>query len=149
MATPPFLVESGGEYRLDVALGQAGRERFGLSDRATALLVDDLGYGNRDVVPWVTARSLVLTGSASRRTEKTDARETTWSISGADGGREATDAELERVADYLSSVEIDHHAVETAREHVRTTQLSKYVSPDALQGTRERTQGLRDIAKDL
>jgi len=149
MATPPHLVREGDELKLDVSVGQAGREQFALSDRATALLVDDLEYGNRDVVPWVTTRALALAGGAYRRTEKTDARELAWRITGADGGADATDEELELVAEYLERVEIDDHAVETVREHVRETALSKFASPDAIESKRERMTGLRDIAKDL
>jgi hypothetical protein len=44
---------------------------------------------------------------------------------------------------------VDDHAVETVREHVRSTGLSEVVSPDAIRSKRERNQGLRDIAKDL
>ena len=149
MATPPHLVDLDGELHLDVSVGQAGRKQFALSERATALLVDDLEYGNRDVVPWVTTRTLVLTGGAYLRDEKADTRETAWCITGADGGREATDEELRRVGEYLDGLEVDDHAVETVREHVRSTGLSEVVSPDAIRSKRERNQGLRDIAKDL
>ncbi|WP_254841201.1 hypothetical protein [Natronomonas marina] len=149
MATPPYLVEEAGELFLDVSVGSPGRKQFALSERATALLVDDLEYGNRDVVPWLTAKTLVLAGGAYLRDEKADARETAWAITGADGGREITDEELRALGEYLTSVEIDGHAVETAREHVESTRLSEVVSPDDVRGNRERTQGLRDIAKDL
>ena len=149
MATPPHLVDVNGELHLDVSVGQAGRKQFALSERATALLVDDLEYGNRDVVPWVTTRTLVLTGGAYLRDEKADARRISWSITGADGGREATDEELRRVGEYLDGLEVDDHAVETLRDHVRSTRLSTVLSPGAVRSKRERNRGLRDIAKDL
>ncbi len=149
MIAPPYLAAEDGEFRLDVAVRSAGRERLALSDRATALLVDDLDYGNRDVVPWVTARTLALTGGAARRSEPTDAKTLGCAVAGADGGREATDAELEAVADYLRDVEVADDAVETLREHVRSTRLSTVLSPAAVRSDRERTQGLRDIANDL
>ncbi len=149
MATPPFLVESDDGYRLDVGVGRSGRERLALSDRATGLLVDDLGYGNRDIVPWLTAKTLVLAGGATRRDGTGDARELAWAIAGADGGRAVTDAELERLGEYLASVDVDHPAVETAREHVNSTRLAEIIDPSAVTGTRERTQDLRDLAKDL
>ena len=76
MATPPYLAEEAGELFLDVSAGRAGRKQFALSERAMALLVDDLEYGNRDVVPWVTTRTLVLTGGAYLRDEKADPRRT-------------------------------------------------------------------------
>ena len=149
MATPPHLVEDGEELKLDVAAGRAGRKELALSDRAEALLVDDLGYGNRDVVPWATTKTLALTGGAYLREEKTDASDLAWSLTGADGGREPTDEELERLADYLRRVEVDRRAVEAVREHVRGTRLAEYVSPDDVDSTRTRTNGLRGIAKDL
>ena len=149
MVTPPHLVDVDGELHLDISAGPAGRKQFALSEQAMALLVDDLEYGNRDVVPWVTTRTLVLTGGAYLRDEKADPRRVSWSITGADGGREATDEELRRIGEYLDGLEVDDHAVETVREHVRSTRLSEVVSPDAVRSKRERNQGLRDIAKDL
>lgn len=110
MTTAPYLVEEDGEWRLDVSTGRSGRRRFGLSDRAEALLVDDLAYGNRDVVPWVTTRTLVLAGGAFLPGKGTDARERSWSITGAGTGRRAT---------------------------------------DEVRSRRDRTTGLRDIARDL
>ena len=104
MATSPNLVDVDGELHLDVSVGQTGRTQFALTERATALLVDDLEYGNRDVVPWVTTWTLVLTGGAYLRDERADTRETAWSITGADGGREATDEELRRVGEYLDGL---------------------------------------------
>lgn len=149
MATPPHLVADGDELKLDVSLGRDGRQQFALSDCATALLVDDLGYGNRDVVPWLTTKTLALAGGAYRREEKTDARDLAWSITGAGGGAEADDAEVELLADYLRSVDVDEHAVETVREHVRETALSGILDPEAVSGKRDRVNGLRRIARDL
>lgn len=149
MATAPYLVRDGDELVLDVAVGRTGRRQFALSDRATSLLVDDLGYGDRDVVPWLTTRTLALAGGLYSRREKTDARDLAWSLSGADGGAHAADAEVERLAEYLRSVEVDHHAVETVREHVRETRLSAFLDPEEVRSKRDRTTGLRDIARDL
>lgn len=149
MATPPYLVANGDEIELDVSVGRDGRQQFALSDRATALLVDDLGYGNRDVVPWLTTKTLALAGGAYRRDEKTDARDLAWSITGADGGADADEAEVELLAEYLRSVDVDQHAVETVREHVRETRLSGFLDPAEVTGKRDRLNGLRGIAKDL
>lgn len=149
MVTPPYLVEADGEYRLDVAVIDGGRAQFALSDRAMGLLVDDLAYGNRDVVPWLVARTLVLARGAVPRDGRSDPRATSWTIGGADGGRTATDAELERLGTYLERTEVDDHAVDTVRELVRSTRLSEVVAPESVTGTRARSQGLRDLAKDL
>ena len=148
MATPPHLVEVGGTLRLDVSVGD-GRKRFALSDRAEALLVDELGYGNRDLVPWLTTRTLALAGGVYLPEEKLDARDLAWSITGAGGGARADAEELEAVAVYLESVEIDAHAVETVREHVRDSRLCEHVDPDDVASKRRRTNDLRGIAKDL
>jgi hypothetical protein len=149
MAISPFLVRDGDELKLDVAVGQTGRRQFALSDRATSLVVDDLEYGNRDVVPWLTTKTLALVGGLYDREEKTDVRDLAWSITGADGGREPTDEEVELLAEYLRSVEIDAHAADTVAEHVRETRLSAHVSPNEVATKRERMNGLRGIAKDL
>jgi hypothetical protein len=149
MAISPHLIFEENEWWIDISIGQEGREQFALSDKAEALLVDDLEYGNRDIVPWLTTKTLALAGGAYLRDEKTDARDLAWSITGADGGREATDAEVEAVADYLQSIEIDQHAVETVKEHVRKSRLSKVMSPEDVRSKRERMNGLRGIAKDL
>jgi hypothetical protein len=149
MAISPYLVFEENEWKIDISKGREGRDQFALSDKAEALLVDDLDYGNRDIVPWLTTKTLALAGGAYLRDEKTDARDLAWSITGADGGREATDEEVEAVAEYLESVEIDQHAVETVTEHVRTTRLSEVMSADDIKSKRERMNGLRGIAKDL
>jgi hypothetical protein len=146
MAIPPTLVLDGDEPKLDVAVGPS-RRRFDLSDRAETLLTD-LGYGNRDLVPWVTARALVLAGGATLP-EGNDARETAWSVGGADGGREAGEAELRAVAGYLRSVTVEDRALETLREHVRETRLADHVDPDELEGRSGKVGALNDIARDL
>lgn len=149
MATPPHLVSEDGELKLDVSVGQSGRQQFALSDRAEGMLVDDLGYDNRDTVPWVTTKALALAGGIYLHESKIGARELSWSITGADGGANAADAELERVADYLRAVEIDDHALETLREFVRESALAGVVAPEALDSKRDRLTDLRGIAKDL
>lgn len=149
MAVSPHLILEDDEWRLDVSVGQEGREQLALSERAEALLVDELEYGNRDVVPWLTTKSLALAGGASLRDGKTDPRDLAWSITGADGGREAPTEEVEAVAEYLRSVEMDQHAVETVEEHVRQTRLSEAMTPDDVRSKRRRMNGLRGIAKDL
>lgn len=106
-------------------------------------------YGNRDVVPWLTTKTLALAGGLYLREEKTDVRDLAWSLTGADGGADASEAEVRRLAEYLESVEIDQHAVETVREHVRETRLAEFVDPDDVRSKRERMNGLRGIAKDL
>ena len=149
MATAPYLVREDDELLLDVSVGRAGRRRFALSDRATSLLGDDLGYGDHDVLPWLTTKTLALAGGVYSREEKTDARDLAWSLTGADGGADAAEEEVRRLAEYLRSVEIDQHAVETVREHVRSTRLSEHLDPEEVRSKRDRTTGLRDIARDL
>lgn len=149
MATAPHLVREGEELKLDVSLGTEGRQQFALSERAAALLVDEFGYGNRDMVPWLTTKTLMLAGGAYLREEKTDVRDLSWTITGADGGANVTTEEVELLAEYLDAVEIDDHAVETVEEHVRETRLSEFISPANVESKRQRLNGLRGIAKDL
>lgn len=152
MVTPPHLVRDGGALHLDVAVG-AGRRRLGLSDRAVALLADDLGYGNADVLPWVTARALVLAGGA-RSPDGADARDAAWTLAGwggerSVGGRDPTEAELRALADYLRGARVETRAVETLREHVRSTRLSEFLDPADVRHRTDRVQDLSDIARDL
>ncbi|MFP4626735.1 MAG: hypothetical protein ACLFNI_09120, partial [Natronomonas sp.] len=100
MATAPFLVFEGEEYLLDVSI-RRGRSRLTLSDRGESLLVDELGYGNRDIVPWTTAKVLVLTGGAYERDSRVDSLCLATSLSGADGGANADRDELQAVGEYL------------------------------------------------
>ncbi|MEF8840581.1 MAG: hypothetical protein V5A62_02995 [Haloarculaceae archaeon] len=146
MATPPTLVLDGDEPELDAAVGPS-RRRFDLSDRAETLL-SDLGYGNRDLVPWVTARALVLAGGATLPGGN-DARDTAWNVGGADGGREPGEPELRAVADYLRSLAVEDRALDTLREHVRKTDLSAHLDPEELQGRAGKVGGLNDIARNL
>ena len=146
MATPPTLVLDGEEPKLEAAVGWS-RRRFDLSDRAETLL-RDLGYENRDLVPWVTAKALVLAGGATLP-EGNDARETAWTVGGADGGREAGEAELRAVADYLRSLAVEDRALATLREHVRKTRLAERIDPDELQGRAGKVGDLNDIAREL
>jgi hypothetical protein len=83
------------------------------------------------------------------REGKTDARDLSWSITGTEGGADAAEEEVRRLAEFLRSVEIEPQAVETMKEHVRESRLSAYIDPEAVRSTRDRTRGRRDIARDL
>lgn len=146
MATSPHLVLEGDELELDVAVGTT-RRRFALSDRAENLL-RDLGYGNRDVVPWVTAKALVLAGGATLP-EGNDERDTAWDLGGADGGRDVTEAERAALADYLRGVTVPDRSLDALREHVRTSGLDGHVAPGELRGRASRVGDLSDIARKL
>lgn len=147
MATAPYLVADGEELRLNAAVGGTRRDLV-LSDRATALLREDLGYGPTDFVPFVTAKALVLAGGA-RVPGGRDARDAAWRLSGADGGRDASDDECYRVAEYLRGVEVPERAVETLHEHVRSTCLSRFLNDDEIASTGDRVGDLSDLARDL
>ena len=146
MATPPHLVEDGDELKLDLGVGYR-RRRFRLTDGAENLL-RDRGYGNADVVPWTVAKALVIVGGA-HLPEGNDARETTWELTGADGGRDATADDLRALADYLRRLTVEDRALDTLREHVRQTGLSRFLDADGLRGRSEKVGSLNDIARDL
>ncbi|WP_254545156.1 hypothetical protein [Halomarina pelagica] len=146
MATSPFLARGGDGLKLLAAVGTTRRE-FDLSDRAEGLL-RELGYESPDVVPWVTAKALVLAGGATLP-EGNDARTTAWNLGGADGGRRATDEELRELAAYLRGLRIEDRTLDTLREHVRKTRLSEFVDPGDLRGRSDRMTTLNNIAKDL
>jgi hypothetical protein len=154
MTRPPHLYRdpeaaTGGDdsLRLEVAVGD-GRRRFLLSDRAESMLVDDLGYEPPDVVPFATAKALVLAGGAELP-DGNDERGAAWSLGGADGGRDGSDADLERLAEYLRTVEVPERSLAAVREHVRATRLSSFLDPESISDRSERVNRLRDIATDL
>lgn len=147
MAISPHLVRDRDELRLNASVDGTRRDLV-LSDRAETLLVDDLDYEKADVVPFVTVKALVLAGGATVPEGK-NARDAAWRLSGAEGGRNATDDELYRVAEYLRAITVPEKAVETLREHVRTTGLSRFINDDEITSTAHRVGGLSDIARDL
>ena len=146
MATPPHVVTDGDELKLDLGVGHR-RRRFRLTDGAENLL-RDCGYGNADVVPWTVAKALVIVGGA-HLPEGNDARDTTWEIKGADGGRDATDDDLRALAAYLRRLTVEDRALDTLREHVRKTGLSRHLDPDEVRGRSEKVGSLNGIARDL
>ena len=147
MAKPPRLVTDRGELKLNASVGGTRRDLL-LSDRGESLLVDDLDYGNADLVPFTVVKALVLAGGASVP-EGQDARDAAWGLSGADGGREATAQDCYRTAEYLRAVEVSERAVETLREHVRATELSTYLNADEISSNADRVGKLSDIAREL
>jgi hypothetical protein len=146
MATSPHLVKEDGELKLDIAVGTT-RRRFSLSDRAENLLRDS-GYGKADVVPWVTAKALVLAGGATLP-EGNDERDTAWDLGGADGGREAGTEEREALASYLEGVTVPDRSLDALREHVRKSGLDRFVDPGDIRGRADRVGDLSDIARGL
>jgi hypothetical protein len=146
MVTPPHLVREDDELRLDAAVGTT-RRAFALSDRAENLLGES-GYDKADVVPWVTARALVLAGGATLP-EGGDERDTALALGGADGGREATAEERERLATYLRGVTVPERSVAALREHVREHGLDGVVDPARIRGRAEKVGELSDIARGL
>jgi hypothetical protein len=144
MARSPHLVTERDELRLEVAVGTT-RRRFELSDRAENLLRDE-GYAPTDVVPFVTAKALVLAGGATLP-EKSDERDTAWELGGADGGRAVTITESEALADYLRSVTVSDRSLDALREHVRKHDLP--VDPNEITGRADKVGGLSDIARNL
>ncbi|MFC6835307.1 hypothetical protein [Halomarina ordinaria] len=146
MATAPFLTRDGDELKLLASVGTT-RRQFDLSDRAENLL-RDLDYDAPAVVPWVTARALVLAGGATLP-EGNDARDVAWNLTGADGGRRASEAELRELATYLRGLAVEDRVLETLREHVRETRLARFLDPDDLGGRSQRMNALNSIAKDL
>ncbi|MFC7227248.1 hypothetical protein N0B31_07525 [Salinirubellus salinus] len=144
MARSPHLVTERDELKLEVAVGTT-RRRFELSDRAENLLRDE-GYGPADVVPFVTAKALVLAGGATLP-EKSDERDTAWELGGADGGRQVTRTEREVLAEYLRGVTVPDRSLDALREHVRKHDLP--VDPTEVTGRAEKVGGLSDIARNL
>jgi hypothetical protein len=147
MAQSPYIRTADAELVVNAAVDGTRRDLV-FSDRAQSLLVDELNYGAADLVPFVIVKALVLAGGATVP-EGNDARDAAWSLSGADGGREATEADLYRTAEYLRAVDIDARAIDVLREHVHTTGLSRFLTDDEIDSTATRVGDLSDIARDL
>jgi hypothetical protein len=144
MARSPHLYADGDELLLEVAVGTT-RRRFELSDRAENLL-RGLGYEPADLVPFITAKALVLAGGATLP-ERSDERDVAWNLGGADGGREATSEGRGALADYLRGVTVPDRSIDALREHVRKFDLP--VEASELTGRAEKVGGLSDIARNL
>ncbi len=128
---------------------QPSRETFVLSTRATGLVLGDLGYAEREEVASVTVRTLLLTGGAYRRGERIDPVDTVQRLTAPNGGKHPTDDEIERVAAYLKDSEVGNRVRWLVEELVTETRLSEVMTTAEIRTQRERTNGLRGIAKDL
>jgi hypothetical protein len=154
MTRPPHLYrdpdpEGRDDLLLEIAVGTS-RRRLELSDRVVSLLVDDLGYEPPDVVPFLLAKAFVLAGGATLPERGSDdERDLAWRLGGADGGRKPSNADLERTATYLESVEVPDRSLEPLRELVRSSRLADVCDPDDIRDRSERVNRLRDIARDL
>ena len=154
MTKPPHLYrdpepENRDDLRLDIAVG-SGRRRLELSDRVVSLLVDDLECAPPECVPSLRAGGCGRAGGATLggRAGKGE-RDPSGRRGGADGGREPTTTDLERLASYLEAVEVPSRSLKPLRELVRSTRLSEACDPEDLQDRSERVNRLRDIATDL
>ncbi|WP_276257548.1 hypothetical protein [Haloglomus litoreum] len=154
MTKPPHLYrdpepEARDDLLLEIAVGNS-RRRLELSDRVVSLLVDDLGYEQPDVVPFLLAKAFVLAGGATLPERGgDDERDLAWRLGGADGGRRPSSADLERTATYLESVEVPDRSLEPLRELVRSSRLADVCDPEDIRDRSERVNRLRDIARDL
>lgn len=144
MTTPPFLRIESETPTLDVSVGN-GRRQLTLSDRAESLLIDDLSYTNRDVIPWVTTKILVLTGGAADPSGQKSSLSLAWELTGASGGREPTSAEVAVVADYLKAIEIDTETIDTVRETIRASALASAIDPATIRSDQHHRHSLREL----
>lgn len=125
------------------------RETFTLSTRAAGLVVDELEYSGDEEVASVTTRVLLLTGGAYLPDEKVDPVDVVQRLRSPDGGKHPTDREVERVAKYLRSAEVEQRVRWLAEELVEGSRLAEVMSAEEIRTQRGRMNGLRGIAKDL
>jgi hypothetical protein len=144
MARSPHLSTSGGELYLELAVRDS-RRRFALSDRAKNLLYNQ-GYKSADIVPFVTAKVLVLTGGATLP-EKSDERDTAWGLRGADGGRSPTSAERDALGAYICATPVPDRSLGALKEHIQQHNLP--VDIDEITSRSDKVSGLSDIARNL
>ena len=154
---PRLTYTDGGEAALAATVdpssehpfGGPSRETFPLSTRGNGLVVDELGYGEREEIAPVTARTLLLTEAARVTKEADDPVELVRRLRCPSGGKRPTDREIERVAAYLRSAAIEQRAVWLATDIVEDSRLSAVMKPEEVGTQRDRMNGLRGIAKDL
>jgi hypothetical protein len=144
MARSPHLSVSGDQLYLEVAVRNS-RRRFALSDRAKNLLHSQ-GYGSADIVPFVTAKVLVLTGGATLP-KKSDECDTAQGLGGADGGRSPTSAERDALATYICATPVPDRSVGALKEHIQKHNLP--VDTDEITSRSDKVVGLSDIARNL
>lgn len=96
----------------------------------------------------MTTKALVFAGAATLP-EGNDERATAWDLTGADGGRRATEEELRRLAAFLEDRTVPERSLAALREHVRSTRLADSLDADDLRGRAEKARDLSDIARDL
>lgn len=133
----------------DHSFTEPSRETFILSTRAAGLLVDDLGYEEREEVASMTTRALLLTGAAYVPEKKQDPVEVIQRLHTPEGGKHPTDLEVEHVAEYLKTSEIERRIRWLTVELVENTRLSTVMDPEEVRTQRQRMNDLRGIAKDL
>lgn len=133
----------------DYNFATASRETFLLSTRASGLVIDDLGYDEREEIAAETTRTLLLTGGAYVPDEKTDPVDLVQRLRSPEGGKHPTNDELERVAEYLKNAELEERVRWLAEELIEESRLSSVMEPTEIRTQRERMNDLRGIAKDL
>lgn len=154
---PRLTHDDAGEWAIELSLDSAiehnfarpARETLTLSTRAIGLIVDDLGYEEREEIASVTARTVILTGGLSVPDEKIDPVDVVKRLRHPDGGKHPTSGEIDRLAEYLRTAEIEQDARWIVEELVEETRLSNVMDTDEIRTKRERMNGLRGIAKDL
>lgn len=128
---------------------QPARKTFVLSTRASGLLVDDLSYSEREEISYPATNVLFLTEGAYLPDEKLDRVDLIQRLRFPDGGKHPTKNEIERVAAYLKTSEIEEGITWLAGEIIEESRLSDVMSVGEIKTQRERINGLRGIAKDL
>ncbi|WP_299236116.1 hypothetical protein [Natronomonas sp.] len=129
--------------------GAPARKTLVLSARASALLVDELGYDDREEIAPMTVRALLVTEGAAGPDGTTEPVALVQRLRHPDGGKRPTERELERVGAYLRGAEIERRVAWLARELVEDSRLSTVMDPTEVGTQRDRMNGLRGIAKDL
>ena len=137
------------ESRSEHNFATPSRETFILSTKAAGLVVDELGYEEREEIAPETVETVLLTGGVSVPDKKADSADLVQRLRLPPGGKHPTDAEIERVAAYLKAAEIEKRVRWVAVELVEESRLSTAMEPGEIKTQRERMNDLRGIAKDL
>jgi hypothetical protein len=125
------------------------RKTLVLSTRASALLVDELGYDDREEIAPMTLRALLVAEGAAGPDGASDPVALAQRLRHPDGGKRPTERELERVGAYLREAEVERRVAWLTRDLVENSRLSTVMNPAEVGTQRDRMNGLRGIAKDL
>lgn len=148
MALPPTLVDSSESDIQIKASFPNGRYRFSLTSNGTQL-VEQLGLGNGDIVPWTAFQLLVISSDAYLPNASDDSVDIVTDLVVPDNRPELTDSQARAVAAYLERGSYRDRELAEIADRISDTPVTTLVDSEQLSSRREKAESLRDIAAEL